>query len=62
MAAAAITAPKSGGQRFLAVKANFLETVVVEDTTARKPARCRLPMRCFESRLIRSRARSVFQG
>lgn len=31
MAAAAITAPKSGGQLFLAGKANFMETVVVED-------------------------------
>ena len=31
MAAAAITAPKSGGQLFLAGKHNFMETVIVED-------------------------------
>ena len=31
MAAAAITAPKSGGQLFLAGKHNFLETVIVDD-------------------------------
>src|SRR5262245_39207426 len=31
MAAAAITAPKSGGQLFLAGKHNFIETVIVED-------------------------------
>jgi uncharacterized ferredoxin-like protein len=31
MAAAAITAPKSGGQLFLAGKPNFMETVVVHD-------------------------------
>ena len=31
MAGAAITAPKSGGQLFLAGKHNFLETVIVED-------------------------------
>jgi len=36
MAAAAITAPKSGGQLFLAGKPNFLETVVVEDSTTRR--------------------------
>ena len=36
MAAAAITAPKSGGQLFLAGKHNFMETVIVEDpATAR---------------------------
>ena len=35
MAAAAITAPKSGGQLFLAGKANFMETVIVEDPGAR---------------------------
>jgi uncharacterized ferredoxin-like protein len=35
MAAAAITAPKSGGQMFLAGKPGFLETVVVEDATVR---------------------------
>src|SRR5205809_4936409 len=31
MAAAAITAPKSGGQLFLAGKHNFIETVIVDD-------------------------------
>ncbi|MDP9452702.1 MAG: hypothetical protein M3P97_04780 [Actinomycetota bacterium] len=31
MAAAAITAPKSGGQLFLAGKSNFMETVIVEN-------------------------------
>ncbi len=31
MAAAAITAPKSGGQLFLAGKPNFVETVIVDD-------------------------------
>ncbi len=31
MAAAAITAPKSGGQLFLAGKKNFLETVIIDD-------------------------------
>ncbi|HMC52959.1 MAG TPA: DUF2148 domain-containing protein [Acidimicrobiales bacterium] len=31
MAAAAITAPKSGGQLFLAGKPNFMETVIVDD-------------------------------
>jgi uncharacterized ferredoxin-like protein len=35
MAAAAITAPKSGGQLFLAGKHNFIETVIVEDTATR---------------------------
>jgi uncharacterized ferredoxin-like protein len=35
MAAAAITAPKSGGQAFLAGKPGILETVVVEDSAAR---------------------------
>lgn len=35
MAAAAITAPKSGGQLFLAGKRNFLETVIVHDRTSR---------------------------
>jgi uncharacterized ferredoxin-like protein len=35
MAAAAITAPKSGGQLFLAGKHNFIETVIVEDPAAR---------------------------
>src|SRR5437870_7822550 len=33
MAAAAITAPKSGGQLFLAGKHNFIETVIVDDRT-----------------------------
>jgi uncharacterized ferredoxin-like protein len=32
MAAAAITAPKSGGQLFLAGKPSFLETVIIDDT------------------------------
>jgi hypothetical protein len=31
MAAAAITAPKSGGQLFLAGKASFMETVIIDD-------------------------------
>src|SRR5207248_1670295 len=35
MAAAAITAPKSGGQLFLAAKANFMETVIVDDPASR---------------------------
>lgn len=35
MAAAAITAPKSGGQLFLAGKPGFLETVIVADTDTR---------------------------
>jgi uncharacterized ferredoxin-like protein len=35
MAAAAITAPKSGGRLFLAGKANFLETVIVTEPTTR---------------------------
>ena len=35
MAAAAITAPKSGGQLFLAGKPNFMETVIVSDPEAR---------------------------
>ena len=35
MAAAAITAPKSGGQLFIAGKHNFIETVIVEDPAAR---------------------------
>jgi uncharacterized ferredoxin-like protein len=35
MAAAAITAPKSGGQLFLAGKHNFIETVIVDDTETR---------------------------
>jgi len=35
MAGAAITAPKSGGQLFLAGKHNFIETVIVEDTDTR---------------------------
>jgi uncharacterized ferredoxin-like protein len=32
MAAAAITAPKSGGQLFLAGKPNFMETDIADDT------------------------------
>jgi uncharacterized ferredoxin-like protein len=36
MAAAAITAPKSGGQLFLAGKQNFMETVIVEDPGERR--------------------------
>jgi uncharacterized ferredoxin-like protein len=35
MAAAAITAPKSGGQLFLAGRHNFMETVIVADADAR---------------------------
>jgi uncharacterized ferredoxin-like protein len=35
MAGAAITAPKSGGQLFLAGKHNFIETVIVDDTDTR---------------------------
>jgi hypothetical protein len=35
MAAAAITAPKSGGQLFLAGKHNFVETVIVDDVDTR---------------------------
>jgi uncharacterized ferredoxin-like protein len=35
MAAAAITAPKSGGQLFLAGKPNFMETVIVDDPASR---------------------------
>ena len=35
MAAAAITAPKSGGQLFLAGKHNFVETVIVDDAATR---------------------------
>ena len=36
MAAAAITAPKSGGQLFLAGKHNFIETVIVDDVATRQ--------------------------
>ena len=36
MAAAAITAPKSGGQLFLAGKANFMETVIIDDLATRR--------------------------
>jgi uncharacterized ferredoxin-like protein len=35
MAASAITAPKSGGQLFLAGKHNFMETVIVDDADTR---------------------------
>ena len=35
MAAAAITAPKSGGQLFLAWKPNFMETVIADDPATR---------------------------
>ena len=35
MAAAAITAPKSGGQLFLAGKPDFMETVIIEDPGTR---------------------------
>ena len=35
MAAAAITAPKSGGQLFLAGKHNFIETVIIDDPASR---------------------------
>jgi uncharacterized ferredoxin-like protein len=35
MAGAAITAPKSGGQLFLAGKHNFVETVIVDDAATR---------------------------
>ena len=36
MAAAAITAPKSGGQLFLAGKPNFMETVIADDPDTRR--------------------------
>jgi len=36
MAAAAITAPKSGGQLFLAGKPNFMETVIADDSVTRR--------------------------
>jgi uncharacterized ferredoxin-like protein len=36
MAAAAITAPKSGGQLFLAGKPNFMETVIADDAGTRR--------------------------
>ena len=36
MAAAAITAPKSGGQLFLAGKPGFMETVIADDAATRK--------------------------
>src|SRR5882757_7672032 len=36
MAAAAITAPKSGGQLFLAGKPGFMETVIADDPATRK--------------------------
>jgi uncharacterized ferredoxin-like protein len=36
MAAAAITAPKSGGQLFLAGKPNFMETVIAADPATRR--------------------------
>src|SRR5438876_1120756 len=36
MAAAAITAPKSGGQLFLAGKPNFMETVIADDAATRR--------------------------
>lgn len=36
MAGAAITAPKSGGQLFLAGKHNFMETVIVDDIDTRQ--------------------------
>jgi len=39
MAAAAVTAPKSGGQLFLAGKHNFMETVIVEDANTRHELR-----------------------
>jgi len=35
MAAAAITAPKSGGQLFIAGKHNFIETVIIDDPDTR---------------------------
>ena len=35
MAAAAITAPKSGGQLFLSGKPGFMETVIADDTGTR---------------------------
>jgi hypothetical protein len=41
MAAAAITAPKSGGQLFLAGKPGFMETVIADDrATRRQLAQC----------------------
>jgi hypothetical protein len=36
MAAAAITAPRSGGQLFLAGKPNFMETVITDDPGTRR--------------------------
>jgi uncharacterized ferredoxin-like protein len=38
MAASAITAPKSGGQLFLAGKPLFVETVIVDDREDAEPA------------------------
>ena len=41
MAAAAITAPKSGGQLFLAGKPNFMPSAPNSSTTPTPGARCR---------------------
>jgi hypothetical protein len=56
MAGAAITAPKSGGQLFLAGKHNFIESVIVDDTVARDIRLTALP----SARLHRSGRQSSF--
>ncbi|MFP5489227.1 MAG: DUF2148 domain-containing protein [Acidimicrobiia bacterium] len=50
MAAAAITAPKSGGQLFLAGKPNFMETILVDDVDERAAIAAWLRSRGVERR------------
>jgi uncharacterized ferredoxin-like protein len=50
MAAAAITAPKSGGQLFLAGKPNFMETILVDDPEERTEIAAWLRSRGVERR------------
>jgi uncharacterized ferredoxin-like protein len=50
MAAAAITAPKSGGQLFLAGKPNFMETVIAHDAATRRELAAWMRARAKERR------------
>ena len=60
MAAAAITAPKSGGQLFIAGKHNFVETVIVDDATTKHELaewiRARGKERRVDRTLVRTKA------
>lgn len=56
MAAAAITAPKSGGQLFLAGKPKFMETVIADDAATRRELAAWMRARGKERRAAKTAA------